>query len=391
MKIGIDARLYGTKHSGIGRYTAEIIKNLEKLDQKNDYYVFLSHDGMTDYQPQNPKFKKISADFKVYGWQEQLLFPFMLADYQLDLMYFTHFNVPIFYPKKFIVTIHDLIISHYPQSRATTLNPFLYRVKLFFYRWVVQSAAKRAKKIIAVSNYTKNDIVRLLGVKPEKISVIYEGVDLPGRVAPLGAPLCGISQGEPSTGAPDCQKVLQDLGIGGNFIIYAGSAYPHKNLERLISAFEKINQALPDLLLVLVGKNNYFYERLKSYADNSVSAATRKKIIFTDYLTDDRLVCLYQSARAYVFPSLIEGFGLPPLEAQNYGASVISSNKTCLPEILGDSAVYFDPENIQDMADKIISTLNDENLKQRLINQGRENLKKYSWSKAAQEILELFQ
>jgi len=371
MKIGIDARLYGTAHRGIGRYTAEIIKNLEKLDQENEYFVFLQHDGYEAYQPQNPNFKKVSADFRVYGLQEQFLFPLMLAGHKLDLVYFTHFNVPLFYPGKFIVTIHDLIISHYPTSRATTLNPLLYQFKLLLYRLVVKSAAKRAKKIIAVSKYTRDDIIKLLKVKPEKIKVVYEGVDLP------------------LTGQLDCQQVLKELQIADDFIMYTGAAYPHKNLERLVGAFSGVIVDLPKLTLVLVGRDNYFYGQLKKYIDELADPKLKERVIFTDYLSDEKLACLYQRAKAYVFPSLIEGFGLPPLEAQTYGTPVISSDRTCLPEVLGDSAVYFDPENIEEIAEKIKLIISDQALQEKLVTAGKENLKRYSWFEATKEIFGL--
>ena len=174
MKIGIDARLFGTKHSGIGRYAQELIKTLEKLDQQNEYYVFLAGDNFDEYQPSSKNFHKVRADFRAYSLSEQVLFPLLLNKYKLDFVHFTHFNVPIFYGGKFIVTIHDLIISHYPDSRATTLNPALYKSKLFFYDRVVKNTAKKAQKIIAVSQFTAKDVSEQLNVKPEKIQVVYE-------------------------------------------------------------------------------------------------------------------------------------------------------------------------------------------------------------------------
>ncbi|MFA5029555.1 MAG: glycosyltransferase family 1 protein [Patescibacteria group bacterium] len=372
MRIGIDARLFGPKNGGIGRYSQEIIKQLEELDSKNQYFVFLQADNFNDYQPQNKNFQKVLADYRPYSLGEQLFFPKLLRKHQLALVHFLHFNVPIFYGGDFIVTIHDLIISHYPQSRATTLPPLVHKVKLFFYHLIIKAAARKAKKIIAVSQYTKDDIVKLLKTKERKIEVIYEGVDLP-LVWPEA----------------DCQKVLVDLKIGQEFLLYVGSAYPHKNLENLILAFSKIGEAHKDLQLVLVGKNNYFYQRLKEWAKKEVGEAVQK-IIFTDYLDDQKLACLYRTASLYVFPSLIEGFGLPPLEAQNYGLAVVSSDRSCLPEILGDSAVYFDPENTKEIAEKINSVLTDKDLRQGLIENGTDNLKKYSWRLAAERVYNLY-
>ncbi|MBI5766057.1 glycosyltransferase family 4 protein [Candidatus Falkowbacteria bacterium] len=379
MKIGIDARLYGAKHGGIGRYAQKLIEHLEKIDlpaealaqagTENQYFIFLQKNNFSEYQPRNKNFSKVLADFRAYGWREQILFPKLLNKHNLDFVHFTHFNAPIFYHKKFIVTIHDLIISHYPDSRATTLNPFLYKIKLFFYNIVINHAAKGAEKIIAVSEYTKNDIIKFLKVAPEKISVTYEGFDLPKDID------------------RDCQNIIQHFGINGEYILYVGSAYPHKNLEKLLMAFKKIVEAKNDLKLVLVGKKNYFYERLEQEIKK---LNLQNNVILAGYCDDNQLACLYKNAKAYVFPSLIEGFGLPPLEAQSYGVPVASSNAACLPEILGDSVLYFDPKNINDMAEKISQIINDENLRNDLINKGFENLKKYSWENCAKETLDLY-
>jgi len=369
--IGIDARLYGTKHGGIGRYTAELIKNIEVKDKANQYFIFLAKDNFNEYQPQNPNFKKVSADFKVYGIFEQLLYPFLLYRYNLNLMHFTHFNAPILYRKKSIITIHDLIISHYPSSRATTLSPWVYKIKLAGYHFLVKAVAKQAKKIIAVSQYTKSDIIKFLKVSGEKIAVIYEGVDLPNA---------------------DSANVefMSELGITGDYLMYVGSAYPHKNLEKLIEAFDLLAKDFTNLQLVLIGKNNFFYNRLKEFAAERVAPETLARIVFAGYQSDENVAQLYKSATLYVFPSLIEGFGLPPLEAQTFGLPVISSNKSCLPEILGDSALYFDPENVLDMTEKIILGLKDEELRNDLVKRGFENVKRYSWEKMVKEILELY-
>jgi glycosyltransferase involved in cell wall biosynthesis len=214
--------------------------------------------------------------------------------------------------------------------------------------------------------------MKLLGIDEKKISVVYEGFALP------------VSTDQ------ECQKLLQQQGIGNNFLLYVGSAYPHKNLEKLIQAFEIIAQEAAGLQLVLVGKLNFFYERLKQYVlDNHPEIKNR--VIFAGYLSDEDLSCLYQQAKLYVFPSLIEGFGLPPLEAQAHNLPVISADASCLPEILGASASYFDPNDIKDMAEKISLGLNDFQLRQRLAEAGKINIQRFSWEKMAQEILALYQ
>jgi len=165
------------------------------------------------------------------------------------------------------------------------------------------------------------------------------------------------------------------------YLLYVGNAYPHKNLENLILAFRKIKQDNFDLQLVLVGGDDYFYKKLKK---------NNNDVIFTGFIKDEDLNVLYNNAALYVFPSLYEGFGLPPLEAMKRGVPVASSNATCLPEVLGDAAIYFNPLDVDDMAEKIKKALLDEGLRKNLIQKGFEQIKKYSWQKMARETLEVY-
>ena len=189
--------------------------------------------------------------------------------------------------------------------------------------------------------------------------------------------------GIPIVETGNCIEVLKGLGILGDYLLYVGSAYPHKNLEKLIKAFEKVAKKKENIKLVLAGRIDFFYEQLKKNTNN-------RNIIFTGELTDEQLSCLYGKAKAYIFPSLLEGFGLPPLEAQSRGCPVISSDSSCLPEILGDSAVYFDPGDIYEMAIKIEAVLADKILRDDLIRKGYENVKKYSWEDCATKTLAIY-
>ncbi len=364
MKIGIDARFYGPKQKGLGRYVQKLVDNLEKVDLNNQYIIFLRKENWSEYQPTNSNFKKVLADYRWYSLKEQLMMPFKIWQAKVDLMHFPHFNLPIFCFKPFVVTIHDLVLRKFPTRRASMLNPFLYWLKNLAYRLVVFLAVKRAKKIIAVSNYTKKDILKYFRVKPEKIKVVYEGSPdkLRTRLKASGASLSAK-----------------------RYLLYVGNAYPHKNLERLILAFEKlIKDEQIDCQLVLVGELDYFYRRLQK------QFSTVEGLFLTDFVSDKELAVLYQKASLYVFPSLGEGFGLPPLEAMAYGLPVVSSEATCLPEILGQAAIYFDPANIEDMAEKIKQVLKDKKIQEKLIDQGFRKIQEYSWSKMAQETLRVY-
>ena len=185
MRIGIDARFLGSKGKGLGRYTQKLIENLEKIDPENQYVIFLRQENWSQYEPKSPRFKKVLADFRWYSLAEQMWFPAKIYRERLNLMHFPHFNVPIFYFKPFIVTIHDLILRHFPTHRSSTLGPIKYWLKNIAYRIVIWLAIRRAKKIIVPSNYVKKDILNNFNMDEEKIIITYEGVpQVKGRELP---------------------------------------------------------------------------------------------------------------------------------------------------------------------------------------------------------------
>jgi glycosyltransferase involved in cell wall biosynthesis len=377
MNIGIDARFYGSVGKGLGRYTQKLVENLEKASvqgglasgRDDRYFIFLRKENWEECQPKSKNFTKVLSDIPWYGFREQIILPWIFKKYSLDLVHFPHFNVPIFYKGKFVVTIHDLILFHYPTKRASTLSPFFYFFKKMAHRLVIRNAIKKSQYIIAVSNHTKKDIEKRFDVPENKIVVTHEGID-PIQRAPS----------EPSG------KILEKYGIIKPYLLYVGNVYPHKNLERLVLVFREVAKKHPHLHLVLVGKEDYFYKRLKKY----VSESFAKNVIFADFVPDEHLEIVYREALLYVFPSLYEGFGLPPLEAMAKNIPVASSNASCLREVLGNAAIYFDPRGMAEMAETIEKAIADADLRNNLIAKGREQVKKYSWEKMAKETLEIY-
>src|SRR4030042_2957980 len=369
MRIGVDARFFGSIGKGLGRYTQKLIENLENIDHENQYYIFLRKENFHEYNPHKANFLRVVADIPWYGFREQIYFPGILKKFELDLVHFPHFNVPVLFRGKCLVTIHDLILFNYPTKRASSLSPFFYFFKKLGHRLVIRNALKKSRAIIAVSHFTKNDIMRHFDVPNEKIIVTYEAVDPVQKKSDLSG-----------------EKILKKYGIIKPYILYVGNAYPHKNLERLFLVFREIAKKHPHLQLVLVGKEDYFYKRLKKY----VSENLIRNVVFADYVPDEHLGILYQEALLYVFPSLYEGFGLPPLEAMSRDTPVASSNASCLPEILGDAAVYFDPKAMTEMAETIERAISDRKLQQNLIQKGRKQIKKFNWDRMARKTLELY-
>jgi len=381
-RIGIDARFYGPIGKGLGRYTQEVVDNILKLDEVNDYVIFLNRHNFNELQVENKRVKKVLADVRWYTLAGQLVMPWLLNIATLDLVHFPHFNVPVFYFKKFVVTIHDLILFRYPTVRASTLPPLLYWLKNFFYRLVIWLAVHRSAAIITVSKFTKNDLVEHFHVKREKIKVIYEGV---ANLSKNRDTLFDKTKAD--------KKDLFRYNINKPFFLYVGNAYPHKNLDRLFKVFRRLAEKNPgQYQLVLVGKSDFFYERLKGQAQalGLYEPEKNSQIIFTGFVTDQELELLFQEALAYVFPSLYEGFGLPPLEAMAKGCPVASSRAASLPEILGSAALYFDPTNEDEMLKAMESLATDKNLRTDLQGKGYTQIKKYSWWECARATKDLY-
>ncbi|MEK7517406.1 MAG: glycosyltransferase family 1 protein [Patescibacteria group bacterium] len=395
MKIGIDARLWN--ESGVGRYIRNLVQQLLIIDKKNNYSLFvLSKDKENiKYKISNIKknWKLITTDIRWHTIEEQLRFPQIINSENLDLMHFPYISVPIFYNKPFVITIHDLIPNHFPTGLATTLPFPLYRLKHLGYKFVISQAARKAKKIIAVSNATKHEVIDHLKVDPNKVVVAYEGVDdkLNSKLNPR------FNRGQ-----------ISKLQIKTkSYFLYVGNAYPHKNLERLLEAFSLFchpDQAKPDLRsqsgrdsdfrqndteLVLVGKEDYFYRRLEQKVSDM---GLQKSVLFYGEVSDEELSVLYKNALALIMPSLMEGFGLPTLEAMANKCLVLASDIPSLKEICGNAAIYFDPYDIEDIAQKIKDVcLNDIYHLSGRKERGLERAKEFSWAKMAKETLKIYE
>ena len=358
MKIGIDARMLSSNF-GIGRYVQQLILQLQKIDKDNEYLIFLRKENFEGLKIENNNFKKILADVPWYSLEEQKKFLKILDDNPVDLMHFPHWNVPYFYHKPFVVTIHDLTMYHYSRPGETTLGHMKFWIKDKAHRILIKHLVKEAREIIVTSQFTALDLNQTLDVPEDKMIVTYQA---PFQIENF------VEQ----------ENILEKFGINKKFVLYVGAAYPHKNLNKLLESWQIFNEEKnQDYELVLVGKDNYFYKKLKE------KFLGVKNVVFTGLVDDNDLVNLYKKASVFVFPSLYEGFGLPPLEASQYGLPVAASSASCLPEVLGEGALYFDPENIEQMSDILYTILTDENIRSDLKIQAKDNLKRFSWSKLA--------
>ncbi len=381
MRIGIDARFWGPSGTGLGKYIEKLILNLENIDNQNEYFIFLRRENFNLFKPTNPYFHKVLADSRWYSFSEQIFFPYVLVKQKLNLMHFGHFNVPVLFALfsplifcPYVITIHDLIKHEFGTAISTTRSPVIHKIKHMIYRFVFAIAVNRAQKVLVPSCWVKKILINKFKLPTERIRVTYEagGEEFKKQINPTI-----ISQ------------TLKKYKLAKPFLIYVGNVYSYKNLGKLFAALKilKNQPEWKELKLVIGCARNIFLEKLLSQMKQE---KLEEDVCVPGFIATEDLICLYQSAEAYVFPSLSEGFGIPPLDAMTSGLPVVSSNASCLPEIYGDAAHYFDPFDEKDLAQKIEDVLISKKLRQELIEKGFQRAKMFSWKKMAQETLSVY-
>ena len=353
MKIGVDCRLSGIAHAGIGRYIGNLIKYLPLLAPEIDWVYF--------YRDKNQIIPDLDVESRLvsvrhYTFQEQLQLISVFNQAKLDLLHVPHFNVPILYPGKLVVTIHDLLWHQQKGTQVTTLKPWEYWGKYTGYRLVASQAIKKANKIIVPTQAVKKTLSKYYPKSEEKVVVAHEGVD------------SGLLTFKD-------RKVKKKI----NSLIYVGSLYPHKNLKLVFQALQK----LPTWKLTIVGSRNVFQDQIRKEVKKY---QVQKQVKFTGYLPDKDLAQKIKTATALVQPSLSEGFGLTGIEAMALGTPVIASDIPVFKEIYQNAAVYFNPHSIENF----IQTVNSLTSRKPTLNQMQNVAKQYSWQKMAEKTLQVY-
>lgn len=353
MKIAIDARFYGSGHTGLGRYTTNVMKYLPQYLQGDSLKVLLRDSEYANF-PALANVEKISAEIPHYSLMEQLKLPSLLTRLNPDLLYTFHFNVPIFSQLQKVVTVHDLIKSHFTGVDTTTKSPWLYALKRYGYNLVIKHTLTKAKAIIVPSNTVKNDILALFPeVKPELIHVIPEAPDEVFKERLTKAHLSTINP-------------IKDL----DYLLFVGNVYPHKNLDVLLRAMKEF----PHKQLVIVAKQSPFLSRL-------LAPYPQANLRLISNISDRELVALYRGASLLITPSLMEGYGLVGLEALIVGTPVVASNIPVYREVYGNKVTYFDPHSPKDLVRAIKDGL----------SQGKSKplIFKRTWDDVAKDIAEV--
>jgi len=370
MKIAIDARFLGPEGAGIGKYIDNLLANLAEIDQKNEYVVLLQKSNFHLFNPTNDNFKKILIDTHWYSVKEQFLLPFVISKEKPDLVHFPHFNVPLLFRGKFVATIHDLTLSKYGKEISQSK---LYPLKRLLYSQTLKKAVYGSRKIITPSNFVRRQLMKDFKAPKEKIVVIYEAAD---KVF--------IEQGKRDLSIGEKRKVLATYGVKEPFILTVGNSYPYKNVGKVLECLTLLPQ---NINLVHVSKKDYFSNLL---SEKSKKLGLENRFVVTGSVDSEELAILYKSAKAFVFPSLSEGFGLPGLEAVASGCPVVCSNIEVFEEVYGEAALYFNPKDPRDIEEKISLVTTNSELRTQNTRKGLEQVKKYSWKKLAQETLDVY-
>lgn len=375
MNILVDARLLARGiSSGIAEYAAQITDHLLRLDAENRYFVFVNSARSVPLPfPWDKQKNCTTVNWRVPNRLLDLSARFLALPHidrliPADLVFSPHFNILRTARAPRIITFHDLSFIHHPDF-------FEMRQKIWHWRQDYKSQAEGASRIVAVSEFTKHDLVETLGIPAEKISVIYSGINPALKKLPEDDPAL--------------VRFRNERGLSFPYFLSLGTLEPRKNVEATIRAFTLLKQktAFRDYRLIVAGRPGWLYRRILKTAARS---GARAHIVFWGEVKTPEKIFLYNSARGFAYPSFFEGFGFPPLEAQACGCPVAVANRTSLPEIVGSSAFLVNPWNVAELAEALEAAAENPRERTRLVQAGFLNAARFRWERAARETLELF-
>jgi glycosyltransferase involved in cell wall biosynthesis len=364
VRIGIDARKL--HDFGIGTYIRNLLRQLARLDRETEFVVLCRADDRDAVGSLGENFRAIAETAGNYSLAEQVKVPLALRREKVTLFHAPHYVLPPLVRCRSVVTIHDCIHLMFPEYLPS-------RGALMYARTAIGLAARRAARVMTVSDSSKRDILRFVDVEPDRIDVIHNAYDERFAIEPR---------------EDEVVRVRERYQLHDEFVLYAGNVKPHKNLERLIQAFALVRQrGLDHLKLVIIGDEMSKYTALRRAVHRH---QLHKYVRFLGFLSEDTLAVMYRLAAVFVFPSLYEGFGLPPLEAMASGTPVVTSNLSSLPEVTGDAALLVDPYDATAIADGIFRVLTDETLRRELRRKGVARAQQFSWEASVRRVREIY-
>lgn len=382
MKIGIDGYEANIeKRVGIGHYAYQLLRHIQKLDKNNFYTIFLPSVPISDMPQESVNWRYVVGKPQNFWTIRQL--PGLIKKNSVDMFFSPTHYAPWFINVPQIISIMDLSYLHYPE---------MFRKKdLLQLKYMGGQSIKKAQKILTISEFSKKEISNHYGYPEQDIVVTYPGVNkLQQSVAPTDPAFGGRIEGSDSTNL-EIRDPSTSIHFVRNdrlrkYILFVGTIQPRKNIKRLIEAFELINAS--DTRLMIVGKKGWLYESLFEIMEKSPK---RKSITWLDYVDDFELPRLYKNAICIVLPSLYEGFGIPVVEAMNYGCPVVVSNTTSLPEVAGAAGIYVDPLHVQSIAEGITKAIQlTKEEREAFIKKGKDQARKFTWEQCARKTIDVF-
>jgi glycosyltransferase involved in cell wall biosynthesis len=364
MRVAIDARKL--HDFGIGTYIRNLLRHLARIDHDTEYVLLCGEADLGVAAQLGPNFRAVLEPSPNYSIREQIHVPWVLRRERPDLYHAPHYVLPAAINCHSVVTIHDCIHLMFPQYLPN-------RMAYAYARAQMWTAAHRSDCILTVSDASKRDILHLFNIPPEKIVVVYNAIDAHFSVTP----------------PPDAvSRVRERYQLDHRFVLYVGNIKPHKNLVRLIEAFNELRTGdLEDLKLLIIGDE---ISKLPALRHAVHRHKLHKHVRFLGYVPDDQLAVLYRLAAVFVFPSLYEGFGLPPLEAMASGTPVVVSNVSSLPEVVGDAAMLVDPHDIESIVDGLRGVLTNPARAEEMRRKGLERSREFSWERSVAQTLEVY-
>ena len=364
MRVAIDARKL--HDFGIGTYIRNLLRHLARIDRENEFVLLCQEPDMGVAATLGQNFRTVLEPSDNYSIAEQIHVPWVLMREKPDVYHAPHYVLPVAVRSRSVVTIHDCIHLMFPQYLPN-------RAAYAYARGAMWSAARRSDRILTVSEASKRDILHFFNVPPEKISVVYNAID--ERIWEEQAP-------------EDIERVRERFQLDQRFVLYAGTIKPHKNLVRLIEAFAELRKGeFEELKLLIIGDE---ISKLPALRRAVHSQKLHKHVRFLGFLPDETLAALYRLASVFVFPSLYEGFGLPPLEAMASGTPVVTSNVSSLPEVAGDAAVLVDPYDVGSIVEGMRRVLSDPALASEMRRKGLIRARDFSWERSVARTHEIY-
>jgi glycosyltransferase involved in cell wall biosynthesis len=348
------------------------VRNLSLVDEQNEYVLAGSNRNFHELGPLRANFRLVSEGSSKSSWREQISFPWALRKQKPDVVHIPHHDCPFMMPGKLVVTIHDCVHVKFPPENLSRFR----RYQLY---WKTRRALENASQILAVSNSTRDDLINIFDLDAKRVSVIHNALD---------------ERFTPASSSQDKKTVLERYQLYDPFILYSGRIRPHKNVHRLIEAFAVLKNELSEdarysnLKLIVIGDELSHHQYLRRTV---VRSGVQQDVRFFGFVPNSVLQVFYQSAALFAFPSLYEGFGLPPLEAMASRTPVLASNTSSLPEVLGEAALLVNPENVFEIARGMKSILIETPVRERLIARGLKHITRFSWESAARQVIEAYE